>query len=103
MKEKISHLHSRIEVEGTEKEIKKLVLALDEVITKGMLKEEIGLAYESLKKNNESIQINPSRIDRIYLTRNSLIYLPNSSNPAFHFPILKDKYVKAKELLEIND
>ena len=95
MEYNIDEKYFRIEVKGSRKEIKKFARCLVEIINKHYFSK-----FESTKLTKDTLALNPTRYERIYLNNNSLLYLPNVGDEAkeFHFKILKENYEKAKEM-----
>ena len=86
----------RIELKGSRREIKKFSRCLVEVVDKHLL-----LELKSIKFKSELEQFNISPYQRIYLSKNSLLYVPNvGSNKDMrnlHFERMMENYIKAKE------
>jgi hypothetical protein len=96
MEYKIDKKNFRIELKGSKKEIRKFARRLVEIVDKNLLRE-----FESLKFGKEAEQFNVNAYQRLYLSRDSLIYIPNvGDNPdikKIHFAIMEEKYEKAKK------
>jgi hypothetical protein len=84
-----------IELKGDKREIKKFARCLVEIVDKHLLSE-----LKSFKINECLQQLNLNRYQRIYLSNNSITYLPNVGSDeakSFHFNFIKENYEKAKE------
>jgi hypothetical protein len=97
MEYNIDEKYFRIEIKGSKKEIRKFARCLVEVINKFYLSD-----LESTKLTKDTLTLNPTRYERIYLSNASITYLPNVGDEfkSFHFNIIKDNYEKAKEKFE---
>ncbi len=100
MEYNIDDKNYRIEAKGSEKEIKKFARCLVETINKHYLGE---FDLHKSRVASEPVQYNPTAYERIYLSNNSLLYLPNineENGKKFHFNILMIHYKKAREKFE---
>ena len=99
MEYKIDEKNFRIELKGSKKEIKKFAKCLVEIVNKNLLGE-----FEHLKFGKETEQFNLNTYQRLYLSKTSLIYIPNVGNypglREFHFKFMEEHYNKAKENYE---
>ena len=89
----------RILVLGSTKEIKKCITSLDQIITKGNCLSQLEEDLENLHNIYEPTQFNFNRIERIYYTKNSLLFVPNVSAKEFYFPILEKHFEQVKDKL----
>jgi hypothetical protein len=96
MKYKIDKETFSIKLNGSEEEIKKFAKCLVEIIDKSLLSE-----FEHLKFGEKEEIIDIGIYERIYLNKQSLIYMPHVGEDydikRVYFEILKEKYQKAKE------
>ena len=97
MNYKIDLQNYRILISGSTKEIKDYIISLDQVITKGSCLSQLEEDLENLHNICEPTQFN--FIERIYYTKNSLLFVPNTSAKDFYFPILKKHFKKAKDYI----
>jgi hypothetical protein len=95
MKYNIDEKFFKIEIKGSKKEIKRFAKCLVEIIDKNLVSE-----FEYHVKYNYSQPINLTATQRIYLTEDSLLYIPNLSDgdrKRLEFKFMKENYEKAKE------
>ncbi|MBC8444185.1 hypothetical protein H8D83_01225 [Candidatus Woesearchaeota archaeon] len=99
MNYEIDKQNYRILISGSTKEIKKCIISLDQIITKGNCLPQLEEDLKNLHKIYEPTQFNFNRIERIYYTKNSLLFVPNVSAKEFYFPILEKHFEQAKKYL----
>jgi hypothetical protein len=85
---KIDKKACRIRCQGTTQEIRTLIETLEDIISKGQLKNEIEEDMNTLETISTLQQLNYNAIERIYYNHNSAIFGPNAHNGAFYFPLL---------------
>jgi hypothetical protein len=96
MEYKINKEKFRIELNGSKKEIKRFARCLVEIVDKNLLSE-----FKCFKLKTELQQFNLNANQRVYLSKNSLLYVPNiganSDINSIIFNIMEEKYKQAKE------
>lgn len=96
MEYKINKNNFRIELNGSKKEIKRFAKCLVEIVDKTLLSE-----LKCFKFEKELKEFNLDARQRIYLSKNSLLYVPNvGPNRDINlivFNIMENKYKQAKE------
>lgn len=101
MEYNVDEKNFRIEIKGKKKEIKKFARCLVEIVDQNSLPE-----FKNIKFSKKMETFNLNAYQRMQLTYNSIIYIPNvgSNNnlKSIHFEIMKENYKKAKQtFLEI--
>lgn len=88
-------------IEGTNEEIKTFAKALESVVSYGNLNSELEDLLENLEGSFNKEQFNLSAKERIYIGRNSLLYVSNVSYSArdFWFPILEEHFEEAMKIV----
>jgi hypothetical protein len=93
---KINRDNFRIELNGSKKEIKRFARCLVEIVDKNLLSE-----FKCLKFTEELQQFNLNAYQRVYLSKNSLLYVPNIKVDKYMnltiFKIMELEYKQARE------
>jgi len=96
MEYKINKKNFRIELKGSEEEIKKFARCLVEIVDKNSISEFESFEFEG---NLKQFELNAYQI--IYLDKNSIIYMPkvggNSAIKKIHFKFMEENYLQAKK------
>jgi hypothetical protein len=96
MEYKINRDNFRIELNGSKKEVKRFARCLVEIVDKNLLSE-----LKCFKWGDELQQFNLDANKRVYLSRNSLLYVPNVGvdkyNNLIIFKTMEAEYKQAKE------
>ena len=97
--------HYRINITGSTEEIRMWFNALDSALTKGIGQREMKDELDNLEKIINPVQFNPSHYQRIYISSDSLLYVPNVSFEArpFHFKVIQKLFEDARKIVEENE
>lgn len=97
--------HYHIMIQGSAEEIRMWFNAIDSVLTKGTGQQDMKDKLDNLEKIIDPIRYNPSHYQRIYVSNNYLLYLPNVSFEArpFHFKIIQKLFEDAKKIVKENE
>jgi hypothetical protein len=85
LEEKIDEKHNRITIKGTQEELQRFLYCMEEVLTRGALKETITQIIKENKLYSPHNQINFTMIHRAYLSKNEILIVPNAGNQKFYF------------------
>lgn len=90
-----------INVKGSKKDVRVLVLLIEENLRKNAKVDEIKELFSILdKKKQEEVVIDFSSIARLKLRNDSFLFVPIASNPQFYFSTVKKYYKDAKKLFD---
>lgn len=98
----IDRQNYQIRIEGSTQQIQTMVRAIDTVLTSGSTIGQIRDRLDSLESAVDTIQYNPTRHHRLYISRNFILYVPNVSLTAreFWFKMVEKSFDEARCLVK---